>query len=232
MTTSGLPSGSMLTRLRRVFAAFQEKGPRYVVDRVVSRLFGQPMLIRFRESALAHKYLDHLKGIEIGGSAHNPFGLDTINVDYTNSMDTPFKRRERGYCGEALPVDLVAMADALPIRNKSVDFVLSSHVIEHLSDPIGALQEWQRVAKRYVFIIFPNRERTSDHARELTTVDELIDRHEHRTVVSDDPEAHKSVWILSSFMELMAYLRYIVVETQDPDDKVGNGTAVVIRCEP
>ena len=37
--------------------------------------------MKFRESAIAHKYLDGLKGIEIGGSAHNPFGLDTINVD-------------------------------------------------------------------------------------------------------------------------------------------------------
>jgi hypothetical protein len=32
-------------------------------------------------------------------------------------------------------------------------------------------------------------------------------------------------------MELMAYLRFNVVETHDPDDKVGNGTAVAVTCE-
>jgi hypothetical protein len=33
--------------------------------------------MKFMESKLAHQYLDGLKGIEIGGSAHNSFGLDT-----------------------------------------------------------------------------------------------------------------------------------------------------------
>ena len=35
----------------------------------------------FPESKIAHQYLDHLKGIEIGEAAHNAFGLNTINVD-------------------------------------------------------------------------------------------------------------------------------------------------------
>ena len=47
-----------------------------------------------KESALAHEYLDGLSGIEIGGSSHNSFGLDTKNVDYTDSLDTIFKKAE------------------------------------------------------------------------------------------------------------------------------------------
>ena len=39
--------------------------------------------MKFKESALAHRLLDGLEGIEIGGSAHNPFGLKTRNVDYS-----------------------------------------------------------------------------------------------------------------------------------------------------
>jgi hypothetical protein len=58
---------------------------------------------KFRDSALAHKYLDDLKGIEIGGSAHNPFNLpNCINVDYTDSMTTIFKEAEFEMCGEKL----------------------------------------------------------------------------------------------------------------------------------
>ena len=41
--------------------------------------------MKFKESALAHKYLDGLKGLEIGASAHNPFGLDTVNDVYLDN---------------------------------------------------------------------------------------------------------------------------------------------------
>ena len=47
----------------------------------------------FPESALAHKYCVG-KGLEIGGCATNPFGLNTLNVDFTDSMDTVFKKEE------------------------------------------------------------------------------------------------------------------------------------------
>ena len=40
--------------------------------------------IKFAESKLAHQFLDGLTGLEIGGSAHNPFGL---------------KNAERGFFG-------------------------------------------------------------------------------------------------------------------------------------
>lgn len=36
---------------------------------------------KFRESPLAHRLLDGLTGLEIGGAAHNAFGLDVLNVD-------------------------------------------------------------------------------------------------------------------------------------------------------
>lgn len=58
--------------------------------------------MKFKESELAHKYLDGLSGVEIGGSAYNPFGLNTLNVDYTKSMDALFKIIEKNMCGEAL----------------------------------------------------------------------------------------------------------------------------------
>jgi hypothetical protein len=67
-------------------------------------------MLKFKESLLAHKLLDGLEGIEIGGSAHNPFGLKTRNVDYTDKMDTVFKQAEIEMCGDALPVDIVAPA--------------------------------------------------------------------------------------------------------------------------
>lgn len=188
--------------------------------------------MKFKESALAHKYLDGLVGIEIGGSAHNAFGLDTINVDYTDSMDTVYKNMEIELCGEALPVDVIASGDNLPFSDKSYDFVVSSHVIEHFWDPIAALKEWERVARKYIFIIAPHKMRTFDIDREITQTQELWDRHDGKLEKPESvPKDHYSVWDTSAFLSFMEDLGYKVVEYQDVDDKVGNGFSVVIELE-
>ncbi len=185
---------------------------------------------KFPESELAHRLLDGLSGLEIGGSAHNPFGLHTKNVDYTSDMNTIFKQSEVERVGEALKVDIVAPGDAIPVPDESQDFVISSHVIEHFFDPIRALKEWLRVIRPggYIFIVAPHKERTFDRARPRTTLQELIDRHASKI---SDPKTyeHHSVWITEDLLELCSYLNYQIVACQDTDDKVGNGFTVVIQ---
>lgn len=195
--------------------------------------------MKFKESVLAHKYLDGLKGIEIGGSAHNPFGLDTINVDYTDDMTTIYKRMEQETLnstpfteGVPLKVDVVAQGDELPFEDKSFDFVISSHVIEHFWDPIAALKEWERVARKYIYIIAPHKFRTFDKDREITETAELWARHNGEIEKPESaPKDHYSVWDTGAFLAFMQDLGYNVVEYQDVDDKVGNGFAVVIKLE-
>jgi flagellar assembly factor FliW/SAM-dependent methyltransferase len=189
-------------------------------------------LRKFPESKLAHKYLDSLKGLEIGGSAHNPFGLQTRNVDYCADPATVFKLEEIRICGEALKVDVVAPGDELPLPDDSEDFVISSPVIEHFFDPIKAIKEWLRVVRPggHVFIIAPHKERTFDKNRPRTSLQELLDRHSGwipRPAV--DSHAHYSVWITEDLLELCRHLQWNVVEFHDADDKVGNGFTVIIR---
>jgi len=175
-----------------------------------------------RDSALAHRWLDGLKGVEIGGAAHNAFHLDTLNGD----MDTVYKREELECAGVAMAVDVVAEGDDLPFPDEAFDFVLASHVLEHLPDPIRALQEWRRVARRYVFVVLPHRDRTFDRDRPVTPVDELLRRHEHG--LRSDEDRHWTVWTCETFLELCERLGVEVLEHQDPDDKQGNGFAVVL----
>jgi SAM-dependent methyltransferase len=182
--------------------------------------------VKFQQSALAHKWLDGLKGIEIGGSAHNAFGLDTINVDYTDDMTTVFKLEEVKLCGEAMSVDVVARGDKLPFPDKSFDFVLSSHVIEHIFDPIGALREWSRVARKYVYTVVPHPDRTFDKGRPITTLDELRARPHMPEPLEN---AHFNVWRLEDFIPACWEADLLVVDVCDPDDKVGNGFAVVCQ---
>jgi SAM-dependent methyltransferase len=179
-----------------------------------------------RDSALAHRWLDGLKGVEIGGAAHNAFHLDTLNVDRTRDMDTVYKREELECAGVAMAVDVVAEGDDLPFPDDAFDFVLASHVLEHLPDPIRALQEWRRVARRYVFVVLPHRDRTFDRDRPVTPVDELLRRHEQG--LRSDDDRHWTVWTCESFLELCERLGVEVLEQRDPDDKQGNGFAVVL----
>jgi SAM-dependent methyltransferase len=179
-----------------------------------------------RDSALAHRWLDGLRGVEIGGAAHNAFHLDTLNVDRTRDMDTVYKREELECAGVAMAVDVVAEGDDLPFPGEAFDFVLASHVLEHLPDPIRALQEWRRVARRYVFVVLPHRDRTFDRDRPVTPVDELLRRHEQG--LRSDEDRHWTVWTCESFLELCERLGVEVLEHQDPDDKQGNGFAVVL----
>lgn len=203
--------------------------------------------MKFQESKIAHRYLDGLKGLEIGGSAHNAFGLDTLNVDYTDDMDTIFKQGEEKLCGEKMKVDVVAPGDELPFEDESWDFVISSHVIEHFFDPIKALKEWMRVVKKggYVFIIAPKQHALQGETRNCTKIEELIARHEGRikkeevdmtgyqtssvTGLPLNEYGHWSVWNLPEFLEITTHLKYNVVEALETDDKVSNGFCVIIQ---
>lgn len=184
----------------------------------------------FKESALAHQLLDGLVGLEVGGAYHNSFGLDTLNVDYCGDMDTIFKKAEIELCGEALPVDIVAFGDCIPVPDKSFDFVISSHVIEHFFDPIKAIKEWIRIARRYVFIICPQPDADpGDRGKLITGLQELIQRHTGEIPPPEvDDHRHWTRWTSETFREMCAAYGWHVSHWQEFDDKVGNGHCTVI----
>lgn len=57
------------------------------------------------------------------------------------------------------------------------DFVLSSHVIEHLANPLRGLQEWGRVLREggVLVLVVPHRDATFDHRRPVTTLEHLLE---------------------------------------------------------
>jgi len=183
-------------------------------------------LITRQRSKFVSGYLDGLKGIEVGAASHNRFYLDALNVDRYAGNDTTYKRYERRMALRAARVDVVAPGDDLPFDDDSYDFVFSSHVIEHFPDPLNALQEWVRVARHYVIVVAPHRDRTFDAGRPLTPVSELLERHRTRFTSNDD--RHWSVWTCESFLEMCQAGGFHVIDYQDPDDKVGNGFTIVV----
>lgn len=184
---------------------------------------------RFPESNMMHKWLDGMYGLEIGASTHNGYGLNTSNVDYTGD-ETVFQTEQIKLAKLSRYVDIIAPGNQLPHADASVDFVISSHAIEHFHDPIGAICEWLRVVKPggLVATVAPHKMRTFDKDRPRTTLDELRDRHQNPIDPAQDDHHHWSVWITEDFLELCKYMGWLVAEYLDKDDKVGNGFAVVI----
>jgi ubiquinone/menaquinone biosynthesis C-methylase UbiE len=191
----------------------------------------------FKESRLAHKYCRG-NGLEIGGSAHNPFGLNTLNVDFTDSMDTSFKKDEVNLCGKALQVNVVASGDCIPLPDGSQNFIVSSHVFEHFTNPIKALLEWDRLLKSggVIFMIIPHKERTFDKDKVRTPLHHVIaDFFTDNTKTNGDPNWHEHYWITEDIVELVEwminvlYMKWELLYVADVDDKVGNGFTIVIR---
>ena len=187
---------------------------------------------KFKDSALAHYFLDGKEGVEIGGAAHNPFNIAGCkNVDYTDSMETIFKKAEIANCGEAMKVDIVADGAKLPFASESLDYIVSSHVMEHFYDPIGVLEHWMEILRPggIIFAIIPHKDRTFDTNRKCTTQKELVQRHMNPNLKIEDTHEHYSVWRTADFLEMCKHMGLNVVASQDIDDKVGNGFTVVIR---
>lgn len=67
--------------------------------------------------------------------------------------------------------------DLSPIADNSIDFIASSHTIEHLVNPLLALKEWVRVLKPggTMYSVIPNYRNTFDHKREPTSLEHLVE---------------------------------------------------------
>jgi predicted SAM-dependent methyltransferase len=73
------------------------------------------------------------------------------------------------------------------IADDSYDFVLSSHSLEHTSNPVRALKEWMRVVKPQgaIIIILPEYRWTFDWKRQPTPVAHMIEDYERGTDETD-----------------------------------------------
>jgi SAM-dependent methyltransferase len=73
----------------------------------------------------------------------------------------------RNYTAEA--------CDLSVISSETYDFVLASHVLEHVANPLRALLEWKRVLKAggALLVIVPDKRASFDHRRPYTSFEHL-----------------------------------------------------------
>ncbi len=74
------------------------------------------------------------------------------------------------------------------VADQSQDFVICSHVLEHVVEPIGLLSDLHRVLRPggLLLLVLPDRHRTLDRYREGTPVEHLVAEHEAGVTELDD----------------------------------------------
>ena len=130
------------------------------------------------------KNILHKLGLEIGGPSQVFSGkgviplydiaeaIDNVNYSRVTMWDDRYASRL-----VAFRKTIVSEASDLgAIESNSYDFVASSNVIEHLSNPLRALLEMKRVVRLngLIIAIVPHKDITFDHLRSVTNLDSLI----------------------------------------------------------
>lgn len=135
-------------------------------------------------------------GIEVGPGEF-PFRLlrPEVTVRYVDRLRPEDRQRVLEALGRdpgnpafeaarlALEPDFVAdfNTDRLgPVPDASEDFVIASHVLEHLAEPLGFVDEIHRVLKPggLALVLLPDRRRTEDRFRAPTSLGHLVAEHE------------------------------------------------------
>jgi predicted SAM-dependent methyltransferase len=125
-----------------------------------------------------YDYLDSLNNCNFG---HNTIWQQAVTEGLTYRYS---KKKSLGF-------QYVSDATNLQtIENANYDCVLSSHVIEHIANPLLALSEWKRVLRENgtLVLIVPHKEGTFDHCREITSLQHLIQDFENN--VQEDDLTH------------------------------------------
>lgn len=104
-------------------------------------------------------------GVEIGAFKTPIPGITPVYVD-----------RFHEYANEPTLAQYFGDAADLPFLDSTLNYVATSHVVEHVANPLSAFLEWYRVLKNggVIYMVVPHRQLTFDKKRPLTTVDHMI----------------------------------------------------------
>ena len=167
------------------------------------------------------------KGIEIG-PGHVPFPVPgQIKVSYVdrweptqNSELFPELGDSPGFPEPEIVADLDV--DRLSaIGDGTQDFVIASHVLEHLANPLAMLVEIHRVLRNggMFVLLLPDRHRTFDREREPTPLPHLVD--EYRRDVRAVDDAHIIDFIVGYLRDQGDRRDYeVLVAERTPDEIV------------
>jgi predicted SAM-dependent methyltransferase len=117
-------------------------------------------------------------GIEIG-ALHNPLPVtENMHVLYVDTLSTAeLMIKYPNLSDKIVQVDLILNALRLEaIKEESLDFIIANHLLEHLSNPLSAIEIWHRKLKRggMLYIALPKCNMTFDKYRQITSWDHIL----------------------------------------------------------
>jgi len=155
------------------------------------------------------KYYSHCEelfrnkiGLEIGGPSRHfrwnglfpvyevALRIDNCNFSHQTTWEGSISEGATFFFHERRSPGNQYIADATnlsQIPSEHYDFVLSSHTIEHIANPLQALSEWKRVLKHegLLALVVPHKDGTFDHHRPVTSLLHLIQDFEQKTTEED-----------------------------------------------
>ncbi|UYW30162.1 class I SAM-dependent methyltransferase [Methylorubrum extorquens] len=102
---------------------------------------------------------------------------------------------------DVVPVDIVLRSDDLSeIEDGSCDFLIANQVIEHLPNPLGAIETWGRKLKSdgTMFLGYPLGKYCPDRVRPITAIDHLIEDYNKKTSDTCNEHALAFAWAWES----------------------------------
>ena len=129
------------------------------------------------------------RGLEVGGPSlffHHSLpiykvaaAIDGANFGETTMWEGEISEgRSFEYGSRKVGRQFIAEATNLgEIVDNTYDFVLSCHSLEHVANPLKAVDEWKRVVRPggHVLLVLPNKDANFDHRRPTTTFEHLTD---------------------------------------------------------
>lgn len=174
--------------------SIKKHAPSWALDMFYRMKYRELPNSKFMISLLAKK-----NGIEIGGPSDIfkysiPVYREILNLDGVNFSNStmwegalkagPYFRYLKGRTGTQFIKDAT---DLCGIESGTYDFLISSNCLEHVANPLKALEEWIRVVKSsgILLIILPNKANSFDHRRETTTFEHLTNDYKVNMLEND-----------------------------------------------
>ena len=173
----------MLSRLKEVIKNYL---PNEVFESLLSLKYAGKKIADYE---IYQSFLKDRKGIEIGGPSTLfkttlPIYQVIESLDGANFSDnTVWEGSIRpgqtfNYIKDRKGIQFISDATNLDqIKSATYDFLLSSNCLEHIANPLKAVEEWKRVIKDdgFMLLVLPNKDSNFDHNRPVTTFEHLLD---------------------------------------------------------
>ena len=142
---------------------------------------GKGAPLRWLENSILRRHLRG-RGMELGALGR-PFPLGRgARVWYVDRMGgNGLQSHYPEVGGNIVLPHVVADAAELPVGAGSLDFIIASHLLEHLPFPLKALRNWHDALRPggALLLRVPDKRFTFDVRRSTTPLEHLVEEHEH-----------------------------------------------------